>query len=408
MKRAIFISAIGSAIGLAIAACNTPTPKLRLALSGGPSQACPSTNCAAVSMHCAAVMSIRISDPRDPDVLYLSQCVEISTNGANNMCAIASVDLDPTPIPVRDLEVQVAMYPRTEIPTDPMDKNTLLCPPKVAYSAVTGFPVDVEQSPTPALGGRAFYHPGEEKVIVTLGCTDLAAINDSCVESNLVTMTATVDDFDTLLPVVGGSPGPADPLRVSVGEPHGADGTFKLDAADLQKLDATGDGPIATWTDDLPYRFLKYACVEVLETAAQTTATLRCKAVTGIPSPPRLDLRGVWIERDLLRNKIVSALEPAEVPDAGLTVGIVVDPVGKPVMNAVVSASTGTVKYLSQDGKGFGTGATSDTGIFVSTDAVFGTEVSTGGAGQPTSYGIGGLVEGRVTVVILQSGEPSL
>lgn len=396
MKRMVLV--------LAFAACNTPAPSLRLALAGEPSQACPSTDCAQVPMICEAVMSIRIIDPLDPSSPYLSQCVDVPINRSQDMCAIASVDLDATPLPVRDLEVQVALYARLVIQPDPMNPE-LVCPATVSYSAATGFPV--AQSPAPALGGRAFYHPGDEKVIVTLGCTDLAALNEACAESNPVTVVATVDDFFTRFSVPGGSPSLADGLRVSVGEPSKqADGTFALSARDLILLDRSSDGPIPTWGGDIDYPFQAYTCLEVLETGAERTATLRCKAVT---ESRQLDLRGVYLEKAEL-DDLVSALELGSFPDEGLTLGIVVDEIGRPVEGAVVSASMGTVSYLLEQPDlpdMFVTGATSATGIFMSRDAPFGTQFSTGAAGQPTIQGIGGSVDGRVTVVILQSGGPA-
>ena len=172
MKRASFAAPV---VVLAIAACHTPPPQLQLAFAGPPSQACPSTDCATMQVKCQTVMSIRIVDPTDASSPYLSQCVLVSPQ-QGDMCALAGVHLDPTPIPVRDLEVQVALYPATVIPRDPMNPDVLLCPTKVEYSAATGFPVEQAQAPTPALGGRAFYHPGDQAVVVTLGCTDRKSV----------------------------------------------------------------------------------------------------------------------------------------------------------------------------------------------------------------------------------------
>ncbi|HEX2689696.1 MAG TPA: hypothetical protein VHN14_23925 [Kofleriaceae bacterium] len=393
MKRALLV--------VVLAACNTPVPSLQLALAGPPSQACPSTACMEVPMNCQAVMSIRIIDPMDPASPYLSQCVQVSTNRSRSMCAIANVDLESTPIPVRDLEVQVALYPATEISVEPTNPNKLQCPTMVMYSAATGFPV--EQSPSPALGGHAFYHPGDETVVVTLGCTDLAALNESCVVSNQVAITATIDDFETRFPVMGGASSLADQLWVSVGEPQVADSRFVLGPGDLRLLNRTSEGPIAAWGGDIDYQFHKYVCLDVLEAAAQSTATLRCKAVTG---GANLDLRGVWMAKEQV-DEILNALSLVDFPDEGLTVGMVVDAMGNPVEGAVVSANQATVSYLSKQRDSFDTGQTSATGIFLSRDAVFGTEFSTGGGSQPTIYGVGGRVANKVTVVILQPGGPA-
>ena len=393
MKLAILV--------LALAACNTPTPRLRLALAGPPSQACPSANCAEVPMTCKSVMSVRIVDPTQTASPYLSQCVEVPTNRNQTMCALATVDLDAALIPVRDLEVQVALYPLSVIQPDPT-KSELICPTKVAYNAATGFPV--EQSSAPALGGHAFYHPGDDLVVVTLGCTDLAAINESCAISDLIKVAATVDDFETRFPVMGGSPSLADRLRVSVGEPQGLGNTFVLDTADTRLLARSGDGPIPTWGGDVAIRFKKFACLEVLENVGQSTAALRCKPTT---VGPELQLGGVWMAKKQL-DEILAALQLAAFPDEGLTAGVVVDDVGNPVVGAIVLPKAGTVMYLSNDRASFGSGGTSNSGIFVSRDAQFGTEFTASDAGRQPVSAIGGLVVGRVTIVVLQFGASTL
>ena len=395
MKRAIFV------LVLALAACNTPTPRLQLVFAGSPSQACPSTTCGGVPMNCKTVMSIRIFDPADAASPYVWQCVSVSPQQDNNMCALTGVDLVSTPIPVRDLEGQGALYPATEIPPDPTRKGELMCPTTVEYNDSTGFPV--EQPVTPALGGRAFYHPGDETVVVTLGCTHLDAINESCAASSLVTVTATIDDFDTRIPVTGGPDGLADRLWVSVGEPRVFDNMSVLGASDVRSLARSIDGPIPAWGGDIEYQFRKHACLEVLEIAGQTTATVRC---TSVSLDPHLELHGVWMAKQRL-DEILLALGTPEFPAEGLTVGVVVDGAGNPVDGAVVSASGSTVAYLSKQRDAFISGATSTTGIFISRDAAFGTVFSTGGPGQPTVSGIAGLVEGTVTIVILQSGGPA-
>jgi hypothetical protein len=100
----------------------------------------------------------------------------------------------------------------------------------------------------------------------------------------------------------------------------------------------------------------------------------------GVTESRQLDLRGVYLEKAEL-DDLVSALELGSFPDEGLTLGIVVDEIGRPVEGAVVSASMGTVSYLLEQPDlpdMFVTGATSATGIFMSRDAPFGTQFSTG------------------------------
>jgi hypothetical protein len=382
---------------LGLAACNTPTPRLSLVFAGPPSQACPATDCAEIPMPCRTVMSIRIADP-STNSPYLEQCVEVPVNHDQDMCAISTVDLAPTAIPVRDLEVQVALYPLSVIQPDP-NNPTLMCPTKIAYNVATGFPV--EQAPTPALGGHTFYHPGDETVVVTLGCTDLAAISASCAVPDRVKVDATIVDFDTRFTVMGGSPSLADRLRVSIGEPQVRNSAFVLDTADTRLLQRSRTGPIPAWSGEVDLGFHKYACLEVLEDAGQSTATLRCHAASAAPA---VTLAGAWMAKDRL-DELLRALQLPKFPDEGLTVGIVVDGTGAPVTGAIVSPKQGTVAYLSEDRLGFVAGsATTSAGIFVSRDAPFGTELTAGAPGRIPVSAIGGLVTGKITLVILPLG----
>lgn len=392
-----------------VAACKTPTPLLRLELAGDSGQACPSTDCNEVPMPCDAVMSIRIADPENLAAPFLSQCVHVPFDPDHTMCSLASVDLDTTALPVRNLEVQVAVYPASVIAKDPAAPGGLRCPPNVKYSAASGYPV--EQSPTPALGGRAFYQPGDSTVVVTLGCTDLVSLEQSCAHAQSFRVAATVDDFENLFPVPSG--GPASQLRVSVGEPRPVDGAYTLSGDDSRALRPVREGrTIATWGDDVDLVFDKYVCVEVFETVAQTTGALRCTEMT--PATHLDDLRGARISKDTLQ-KVLGAItlmtpseitSPLEFPDEGLTVGIVADQASNPIEGMTVSAaSASTVKYLSKDGT-LVDGPTSRNGIFVSSNAPFGTTFTTSGgpAGRQEISGIGGRVSGRVTVVVLQYG----
>ena len=70
---------------------------------------------------------------------------------------------------------------------------------------------------TPAIGGVAFYHPGDAETIVDLGCTDLAQLNDpTCTGESQVKVTAVVDDFDTNVSVQSSV---ADHLSLYMGDP---------------------------------------------------------------------------------------------------------------------------------------------------------------------------------------------
>lgn len=403
MKRALCL--------LAVAACETPVPTLQITFAGPPSQECPSTECDDIQMLCPAAMSIRIVDPDDSSKEYHWQCGELTPTPKADICPVFRVDLKPALLPVKRLEAQVALYPMAILPRDATggylrdEAGELACPRNVSYSAI-GFPV--EQAPTPALGGRGYYKPGDSEVTVTLGCTDLSAINQSCAPENPVSVSATVEDFNTGIPV-GTSSSLAARLRVAVGEPREQGGIYVLNAVDVYDLNVQGDGAVARWSRVVDLALNKHVCIEVIDENAQTPTTVRCSSV--VAGKALDDLHGVWISRDNVRRLLEAVADQAsgfpDLPDRGLTIGVVVDELYNPLPDFTVMSSTGEVRYLSPDGKVLGN-ATSESGMFMSDDAVFGTTfVAHGNKLLQTNVGIGGLIDGKLTVVILVVAPPS-
>ncbi len=375
-----------------VCACSTPTPQIVLGLAAPP--ACPSVACDSLSLPCDAVMSIRIVEPGDVSKRYLDQCVAVPRNKGNNVCALNMIDLQSTPLPVRDLAVQIAVFPGSAVRGP---DGTLTCPP-VAYSA-NGFPIT--QAPAPAYGRQAFYHPGDSIVDVMLGCTDLSATQagDSCGNPSAGAATATVLGFDTQVPVTVGPGGTADDLFVWSGEPHIFDGSYVLHPADVVAMHLDGNGT-PHWTAEVAQTFDSYACVEVLEDIAQTVATLHCTSAANASA----ELTGYWIRRDTLQSILktaASVLGNSGLPDAGLTIGLVVDASSaRGVKNVAVQINgPGHITYLSGDGT-VGGDATFDNGVFVSDDVRFGTMFFAPGAPPE----IGGLVAGKATIVVLTMG----
>jgi len=403
MNRALFL--------LAVAACETPVPTLQVTFAGPPSQECPSTECSDIQMLCPTAMSIRIVDPDDASREYHWQCSELSSNPKADICPLFSVNLKPSLLPVKRLEAQVALYPMASLPRDSEtgavlvdEAGELACPRNVSFSAI-GFPV--EQAPTPALGGRGYYHPGDSAVTVTLGCTDLSSINESCVLENPVSVSATVEDFNTGIPV-GSTSSLASQLRVAVGEPRAQGASYVLNAVDVHDLNVVVEGQIARWSRAVDIALSKHVCIEVIDENAQTPTTVRCSQV--VAGKALDDLHGVWISRDNVRRLLDAVTDQAsgfpDLPAQGLTIGVVVDELFNPLPEFTVMSSTGQVRYLNLDGKFVGS-ATSDSGLFVSDDAVFGTTfVAHGNKLVQTNVGIGGLIDGKLTVVILVASPP--
>lgn len=387
---------------LALAACGTPTPQIQIDLASGDSQTCPD-DCKKIPLPCDAVMSIRVVDPDapyDPARRHLDQCERVRPDHRIDVCSLNQINLDPVPLPVKDLEVQIAVFPGASVPVNP-DTGDLACP-EVHYSA-SGFPI--EYAEVPALGGKTYYHPGDQVVNVVLGCTDLSASNagDACNNPDAGALVAGVDDFDTRVPVTVGPGGVADHLFVSVGEPHSFDGGFVLNPADAIALHLDPSG-MAEWSAPSSQMFTKYACVEVLEDAPGAVATLRCSHA----SDPLPRLSGMRISKTRLATILDSiGLSAATFPAEGVTIGMVVDQQANGVENYIVSAlpsttggTAGTVTYLATTEGAPPTNMTSKNGIFISRDAPFGTIFSARGQTQ-MAPAVGGLVAGKVTFVVI-------
>jgi len=389
---------------VALAACDPPSPIMRLTLDDG-AGLCPSTDCAMVPMTCRTWISIRVVDPADPTAPYLSQCEEVPQDRKKDMCALASVELDTRKLPLTTLEVQVALFPEEMIGTDPMSGEPI-CPADTRYDATTGFPVSSGE--TPAVGGRSFYRPGDDKVVVNLGCTNLESIA-SCGGTGSVAVTAQVNDFDS------GVVWPF-PISVSVGEPAPSDPFWVLPSLQLEALDpAAGQ----SWAGNLDKPFQSWACLAVLDDAPQSTTSVVCRGADGgdtlvswpNPTDPVSAKRasaGVRLSKAAL-DQMLAALSLPAFPTHGLTIGIVLDKNGDPVENQMVTVATpgmvpATIQYFDDFRTSVGATRTSKSGAWVSTDAPFGTVFSaSSGVGFPVTR-VGGQIEGKVTIVVLQFG----
>jgi len=391
------------AIGL-LAACDPPPLTLRFSLTDGDSYRCTgdtgqdTTSCSDITMLCTGVLSVRIVPPDHPEFPYTSVC-KVLSGAQGKLCSIAGVDLPPPamPVPEQTLEVQMAVFNRHDLPVDG-DGNPIC--PRIEYAA-DGFPAPQEPCSSsddpngcvarPAVAGRAYYHPGDEETVVELGCIELSRLT-SCSGPTSVDVFATVNDFDTVVPVGETT---ADRLTVSIGEPKLTDSYYALTTT--FPLNRSGSAP-PTWSG-IGTGFSPQAsyCLEVFEDVPQATRALTCTDTL----KSRIDITGYLLARSTL-SQILAALGKPIFPDEGLVVGVVLDRFNRPVANAEVKGSLANteIKYLSADRMSLGTTATSTNGIWISTNAPYNsTFVWTT---PPTVSAFGGLVEGKVTIVVLQ------
>jgi hypothetical protein len=393
---------------VALCACDVPQAQLELALSPGPAQECPSTDCLDIPMPCAAWISIRVIDPAAPTTPYFSQCEKLAKNSKSDLCAIGTVDLAPHELPLRDLEVQVAVYPDSAITFDA--DNAPICPTGVTYDAASGFPVPTTS--TPALGGRSYYRPGDDHVTVTLGCTNLELIdNDTCIGMATTHVVATVDDFDTHVSV---STPEANRLALAVGEPRTIGVEYELTPGDVEPLALVPSVLPPAWSGESGL-LAAHACLTVLDDTPQSTTTLTCRTASVLDDTIDFtSIPGVRLTKSAL-DQILAALA-TPFPADGLTIGVVLDANGNPRGGIAVQMPNPpdgiapTIRYLSSDRTSAGGTVTSSGlggGVFVSTDAKFG-QMFTATVGSPpqTVTALGGRIAGKVTIVVLQFHDP--
>ncbi|MDX2087817.1 MAG: hypothetical protein SFX73_08205 [Kofleriaceae bacterium] len=390
-----------------LAACDVPSPSLRLSFSSGPSQECPSIDCKDLPLTCDAWVSIRILDPAVPDTPYLSECKPVRVIEAqDDLCALGGVEIEPRTLPLRDLEYQVAVIPASMVTRD--ENNAPVCPTNIQYDAVNGFPVAVSGQTTPALGGRGYYRPGDDVVSITLGCTNLDLVNnDSCIGEATVQVSATVDDFDTRISVGAAEAGRLD---LSVGEPRASGTEFVLEPGDVAEL--VRKSP-TSWGVDAEL-FDPFVCLAVFDDVPQSTTALTCQPAS--ITDEQIDFTGVRLTKASL-DQILDAIALSDFPSEGLTIGIVLDVNGNPRSGIRVTAKetagvVPTIRYLSNDRTSV-TGTSTSGGqrgaVFVSTDAPFGTEFSaTTTSPSQTVTALGGRIEGKVTIVVLRFPDPIL
>jgi hypothetical protein len=400
------------ALAAVIAACGDPPPlTIKYKLSSSASQQClnanktPAQSCTDVGLPCEMYLSVRIVSPRDPTQAFVSVCQAV--NGRHDLCSIAGIDLpDGVSIPEQTLQVQVALYDASDLPRD--DTGEVHCPADPQFSP-DGLPVterSLTGDPPPAVGGMAFYHPGDEQTVIALGCTDPPALQ-ACMQDNSVDVTATVNDFDIPISVPRSI---ADSLEVLVGEPGPTinPNEYVLSPSNTRPLDPVTGAQPPQWGATLDPLFMSSACVEVLEDGPEIRPTLTCRPVSTMDH--MLDLTGVRVQLATIDGllKLVDPMHTATLPAGGIVIGMVLDSTGTPIPNMTVTPSTmATIQYVSPDRTQLVLGGTSTSGIFISLDAPYGTSFSAHGASMlQMATGFGGLVHGKVNVVVLQFDKP--
>lgn len=388
-----------AAVLVLVAACETPPLKIIYRIAEDGAQSCGTSECTDVKLACDTVLNIRILSPDDPDAPYLSICEPVQLTSDGDLCSIARVNVEPVELPKQRLEIQVLLWSRDAV-IDPATGEVNCRLHDVEFDATRGFPLS--RAPAPALGGRAFYYPGDAETVVTLGCTDLLSVTgEMCTGEPEIEVRATVTEFESRQPTVI-----ANQLNLAVGEPTerqiGPDIVHELRPANTRRLELRVPPPIAVWGASVDITFNKTACIEVLEDAPQSTTSVVCTEDFDEMST-QLDLSGIHFDKVML-DQIIDTLGLDAFPQRGLTVGIVLDDLDTAAANHAVSVvdGSGTVEYLSADLTAVGGTRTTASGMFVSRDAPYGTKFVASSAAQQSQQEIGGLIFGKLTLVVLR------
>jgi len=402
---------VRAAIGVVavLAACDADSLKIAFQLSSGPVQACPSAvapaapTCADVPVLCDAVLDLRIGRPSDPPEAYVALCEPIPRGARQDLCSLEQVDLPVRQLPKDTLEVQAMIWPRDAVRADPvtgaLDCKEIYGQPVSIGFGVNGFPEEV--TPSPSLGGRAYYHAGDGQTVITLGCSDLAAVNRP-VCTGQIELRASVSSFeDPLAPVTS----PAG-LLVSVGEPRYVANRDEYEWRSIQALNPLSAPPPPTWFAAIDAIEIEDSiCVEVIADSGTNTPSVRC--VRTDASARQLELAGTWLPRSRLQQ-ILAGLGLSEVPPQGLTVGILLDEQGRPAAGYQIKTSpVAEVQYLTAGDQVVPGGVvTTQSGAFVSQQAPYGADFRAFPQNmlQPRAQAVGGRVNGTVTLVVLRLG----
>lgn len=393
--------------GLAVmiaSACGTPPLSITIHLDNSPSASCGlTTSCEDIPLGCDPYVMLRVVDPSNPNDPHppVDMCQALTLNTRSDLCSIYNVQVDADrEVPNKSMDVQVVVFNRDDLATD--EAGDPVCPINLQFAAVTGYPLQgiaSEDVPnTPAIGGHAFWHPGDSEVVVNLGCTDLSRVSPgSCEQRQTTSVHASIVDLDN--PVASVSPAAAQSLVVSIGEPQAMSTGFVFNEPGAQLVRTPEEPP--GWHGDFDVVFQSTECIQVIDTStAETTPTLTCQSTS--PESP-VDATAVLLAKKSLQN-ILTAVGKSAVPDQGIVVGLVVDRDLKPKPGVTVIPSDGsvTVEYLNFNRTMRQGTTTSTSGVFVVEDTPYTTTFGASDGATTIPDVPGGIVMGKVTIVILR------
>ncbi len=385
--------------------------RLRLEWQRSPdAQSCPTNaddrySCNAIPLTCDVRVRVRIIGAANGQPYY-SECFTIQSDG--DACLLADLPITPRAVPNEMVQVQVIVWTIDELQRSGVDlSQTDGCPVTTEFTS-GGLPrlgedptgEDPPDQPVPALGGEAYFAVGDDPVAtVTLGCARWDSLGAEACRASSIRLEATIRDPRTFSSVPRSQ---AEDMDVRFGAPvANGDGSYRIDSGLLSPaLAYTGSGAL-TWQGSLAMAPTGTQCLRI-DALGVAAPTIACFPVAVVGQILRTD--GFLVGRVMLRALLdLQAL--ADVPEAGMVLGVVVDAAGQPVRDAVVTTTEGaTVVYPADDLLTVGFVDTDTKGYFLSMNADYDSawQASVPGGLMGDGSARGGLIDDHVAVVVVR------
>ncbi len=390
--------ALSAIVLCAVPSCSEPVPispfQIGLTLSDAPPFSCPNLACEDYGLSCGALLSVRIVSTEDePPQVYGEKCIVLAP--AQNICTVDTVFPEEIPfpeIPNKMVNIQVALWPTSV-------SESLECPN--ASFDLQGLPLN--EDPQPALAGSVYFQVGSaDKTSVPVACRNSFALNQ-CVPPTIRTPAKLFRDIQAVPSL------DAPRLDLALGEPrlhseNGMEEEWVLSNEDTQDmLLINRDHPIPQWEVELRLNqnFEREICILVEDDKPQAVTAVHCTRLD-TKLEDTVTLPSYFVDKALLQQ-ILDGLALSSFPDRGLVIGRVVRGTDG-VLNAAVTklGEDGTFFYLNDNlEKDEALEKTSQRGFFVSLDAPHGSKWSAVGLPGEQADGYGGLIAGKLSLVLI-------
>ncbi len=343
--------------------------KLEIKLEFDASNGCLSNECEDYPLNCATSVLLQVKST--DNTVISRQCRVVS---GSNLCGLADIEIVLSDLETGSNTLEIGVWNQ-----DLLDEPTV-CPSGPLFD-LQGLPLPIW--PPMAFGRSVPVQLGEsDTIVVPLACPSTSSVTTQCMNRKI---TTTMRFFENQLPIDSQTANDVSIADVSIS--LGAQQAFATIVSVLQRIMPEPANP--SWQ------------------GFGSPATPQCLQAT-LPHGQFLTCSNELSDVVTLPYVTVATTEGIDssvggIPSQGITLGIVVDPLGTPVSGATVNAS-GTIMYPQSDGS-LGGVETDVSGTFLSLDSNFPDNFTAEKGFEVSTSSIGGNVVGNVTVLELYLGQ---